>query len=173
MTYCPLNTTFTEIWVEHGVSKCFMDTISTVVISLYLLIFGTIQLWMYRKYGTETGAASLSKNKLYVMQKVLLYFVPILSVTRIILQATVLDDKKVYGYMVTILLYSYIYIYIYIIILLKITLILLDSHNSINCNCLSIFCVHIESRETQTVTKCAITWSWTCFVRFLDFSICC
>lgn len=112
MTYCPLNTTFTEIWVEHGVSKCFMDTISTVVISLYLLIFGTIQLWMYRKYGTETGAASLSKNKLYVMQKVLLYFVPILSVTRIILQATVLDDKKVYGYMIlttvlTVIVYPY------------------------------------------------------------------
>nr|XP_033335855.1 ATP-binding cassette sub-family B member 6, mitochondrial [Megalopta genalis] len=112
MTYCPPNITFTEIWVNHGMSKCFMDTINTVAISLYLLIFGTIQLWMYRKYGTENSASSLPKNKLYILQKVLLYFVPILSVLRIIFQGTILDDKKVYGYMIlttglTVIVYPY------------------------------------------------------------------
>lgn len=102
MTYCPPNITFNKIWVDHGMSKCFMDTVSITVISLYLFIFGTIQLWMYRKYGTEFNAALLSKSKLYTAQKFFLYFVPVLSIVRIILQATVLDDKKVYGYMVKI-----------------------------------------------------------------------
>lgn len=101
-SYCPPNITFTDIWVQHGMSKCFMDTVSTSIISLYLLIFGTIQLWIYRKYGTETNAVLLPKSKLYIGQKFFLYFVPILSVIRIILQGTILDDKKIYGYMVRI-----------------------------------------------------------------------
>lgn len=112
MTYCPPNITFDEIWVDHGMSKCFMDTISVTMISLYLLIFGTIQLWMYKKYGTETEEALLSKNKLYSVQKFFLYFVPLLSIVRIILQATLLDDKKIYGYMIlttvlTVIVYPY------------------------------------------------------------------
>ncbi|XP_031848524.1 ABC transporter ATP-binding protein/permease Hmt-1 [Nomia melanderi] len=112
LTYCPPNITFTEIWVEHGMSKCFMDTVSISIISLYLLIFGTIQLWMYQKYGTETPASLLPKNKLYILQKVLLYFIPILSVVRILFQGTLLDDKRVYGYMIlttalTVIVYPY------------------------------------------------------------------
>ncbi|CAL7950956.1 unnamed protein product [Xylocopa violacea] len=112
MTYCPPNITFTDIWVEHGMSKCFMDTISVAFIAAYLLIFGTIQLWMYRKYGTETTAALLPKSKLYIVQKFFLYFVPMLSIVRIILQGTVLDDKRIYGYMIlttvlTVIVYPY------------------------------------------------------------------
>lgn len=111
-TYCPPNITFTDIWVKHGMSKCFMDTVSTSIISLYLLIFGTIQLWMYRKYGTETNASLLPKSKLYIVQKFFLYFVPILSILRLILQGTILDEKKIYGYMIlttvlTVIIYSY------------------------------------------------------------------
>ncbi|XP_032669013.1 ATP-binding cassette sub-family B member 6, mitochondrial [Odontomachus brunneus] len=112
MRYCPPNITFNEIWVEHGMSKCFMDTISATVISLYLIIFGSIQLWMYRKYGTEIDASTLPKSKLYNLQKFILYFVPFLSVLRIILQATILDDGMVYGYMIlttalTVVVYPY------------------------------------------------------------------
>lgn len=86
--------------MNHGVSKCFMDTVSTAVISLYLIIFGSIQLWMYRKYGTDANESTLPKSKLYNLQKFILYFVPFLSILRIILQATILDDGMVYGYMV-------------------------------------------------------------------------
>jgi len=100
ISYCPPNVTFNDIWLNHGVSKCFMDTICTAVISLYLIIFGSIQLWMYRKYGTEVDENTLPKSKLYSLQKFVLYFVPFLSVLRIILQATVMDDGMVYGYMV-------------------------------------------------------------------------
>ncbi|XP_076242345.1 ABC transporter ATP-binding protein/permease Hmt-1 [Calliopsis andreniformis] len=112
LTYCPPNITFNEIWIEHGMSKCFMDTVSITVISLYLLIFGTIQLRMYRKYGTETNATLLPKTKLYIVQKFFLYFVPVLSITRLILQGTILDDKKIYGYMIfttvlTVIVYPY------------------------------------------------------------------
>lgn len=102
MRYCPPNITLNDIWIDHGVSKCFMDTVSTSIISLYLIIFGSIQLWIYRKYGTETDESILPRSKLYNLQKFVLYLVPILSIIRIILQATILDDGMVYGYMVRI-----------------------------------------------------------------------
>ncbi|XP_066593648.1 ATP-binding cassette sub-family B member 6 [Prorops nasuta] len=100
ITYCPPNITFAEIWVNHGLSKCFMDTVSSSIIFLYLIIFGSFQLWMYKKYGTPISNDLLSKSKLYALQRFLLYFVPVLSIWRMLLQATVLDDKRVYGYMI-------------------------------------------------------------------------
>ncbi|XP_033222968.1 ATP-binding cassette sub-family B member 6, mitochondrial [Belonocnema kinseyi] len=98
-TFCPPNITFNEIWVNHGMSKCFMDTVSTTILSMYIIIFGSFQLWMYRQYGTNINPNVLPKSKLYNLQKFCLYFVPILSVARIVLQATLLDDRTVYGYM--------------------------------------------------------------------------
>ncbi|XP_011635497.1 ATP-binding cassette sub-family B member 6, mitochondrial [Pogonomyrmex barbatus] len=112
MRYCPPNITFTDIWVNHGMSKCFMDTVCISIISLYLIVFGSIQLWIYHKYGTEADENTLPKSKLYNLQKFVLYFVPFLSIIRIILQATILDDGMVYGYMIltsilTIIVYPY------------------------------------------------------------------
>lgn len=92
-------------------SKCFMDTVSTGVISSYLLIYGTIQLWIYRKYGTDTTVL-LPKSKLYTVQRFFLYFVPVLSIIRLILDGTILGDKRIYGYMIlttvlTVIVYPY------------------------------------------------------------------
>ncbi|RLU15388.1 hypothetical protein DMN91_012382 [Ooceraea biroi] len=119
MSYCPPNITFNDIWVDHGVSKCFMDTICTAVVSLYLIVFGSIQLWMYRKYGTEIDENTLPKSKLYNLQKFVLYFVPFLSLLRIILQATIMDDGMVYGYMI-LMTVSTVIIYPYSVYILKV-----------------------------------------------------
>ncbi|KAJ8682804.1 hypothetical protein QAD02_018596 [Eretmocerus hayati] len=112
MTYCPPNVTFNQIWVNHGMSKCFMDTVGTSIIALYLFIFGSIQLLMYRRYGTENEFHSSPNSRLYKLQQFLLYFLPFLSLLRISLQATVLDDKQIYGYMIlstvlTLFMYPY------------------------------------------------------------------
>ncbi|KAL0103387.1 hypothetical protein PUN28_017568 [Cardiocondyla obscurior] len=110
MGFCPPNVTFSNIWIDHGISKCFMDTISTSIIFLYLIIFGSVQIWMYHKYSNEVYISR--KSKLYNLQKFLLYLVPILSIVRIICQATILDDGKIYGYMIlttvlTVIVYPY------------------------------------------------------------------
>lgn len=100
MLYCPPNVTLSEVWIDHGTSQCFMDTVSSSVIAGFLLMAGTVQLCMYRKYGTEVSANQLSRSKLYYLQIFFTLFVPILEVVRFVLQATVLNDKQVYGYMV-------------------------------------------------------------------------
>uniref|UniRef100_A0A0C9QIE0 ATP-binding cassette sub-family B member 6 n=1 Tax=Fopius arisanus TaxID=64838 RepID=A0A0C9QIE0_9HYME len=119
MGYCPPNVTFTEIWVDHGISKCFVDTISISVISAYILLCGTVQLWIYKKWGTRFTTSRLPNSKLYLLQKFFLYFVPVLSILRIILQATVLDDKRVYGYMILTTILTTI-VYPYSVYILKI-----------------------------------------------------
>lgn len=110
--YCPPNITFGQIWVANGISKCFTDTVTISVLTIYLFIFGTAQLWVYKKYGTSVDHNSIAKSKLYNLQKILLYLVPLLSLIRIILQATILNEKKIFGYMIlntllTLIVYPY------------------------------------------------------------------
>ncbi|VEN58269.1 unnamed protein product [Callosobruchus maculatus] len=100
ISYCPPNITIWDIWVDHGTSQCFMDTVTTSVITCFILIAGTLQLCMYRKYGTEVSPAHLPTSKLYYLQLFLTIFLPILEVTRFALQATILNDKTIYGYMI-------------------------------------------------------------------------
>lgn len=100
MLYCPPNVTLSEVWINHGTSQCFMDTLTSSVIAGFLLTAGTMQLCMYRKYGTEVSPNQISRSKLYYLQIFFTLFVPLLEVVRFVLQATVFNDKHVYGYMV-------------------------------------------------------------------------
>lgn len=102
LSYCPPNVTLSEVWINHGTSQCFMDTLTSSVIAGFLLTAGTVQLCMYRKYGNEVSANQISKSKLYYLQIFFTLFVPLLEITRFILQATVLNDKTVYGYTVSV-----------------------------------------------------------------------
>lgn len=102
LEYCPPNVTFTDIWIQHGLSHCFLDTVSSSVIAGFIFIFGTFQIFMYRKYGTPIEDPSqISISKLYYFQVFLLLFVPILSVVRFILESFVFDDAQIYGYTVS------------------------------------------------------------------------
>ncbi|XP_069668711.1 ATP-binding cassette sub-family B member 6 isoform X2 [Periplaneta americana] len=100
MLYCPPNTTFSEVWVNHGTSQCFMETITMAVSAGFLLLFGSAQLWMYKKYGTRVSQLSLPYSKLYYVQLFFTFFLPALAIVRLILQGTVFHDRVIYGYMI-------------------------------------------------------------------------
>lgn len=101
MTYCPPGVHIWDVWVDHGTSQCFMDTVTSSVIAGFILIAGGVQLWMYKKYGTEVSNNHLVKSCLYRFQIFVTLLVPLLEIVRFILQATVLNDKHIYGYMVS------------------------------------------------------------------------
>lgn len=50
MRYCPPNVTLGEVWVDHGISQCFMETVSAIIIGGFLMVFGAIQIVMYKRY---------------------------------------------------------------------------------------------------------------------------
>lgn len=101
MLYCPANESFNQIWVNHGTSQCFMETVSNSVTYLFMLIFGSIQLLIYKKHGTIISNAPLPRNKLYKLQVFVTFLFPAVTVVRFLLQAFVLNDKVIYGYMVS------------------------------------------------------------------------
>ncbi|XP_053609540.1 ATP-binding cassette sub-family B member 6 [Plodia interpunctella] len=102
MEYCPPNVTLWEVWVDHGISQCFMETISAILIGGFLLGFGTIQIVMYKRYATEV--TDVRPSCLFGVQLFFTLFVPILAVVRFILQAFVFKGGHIYGYMIVALI---------------------------------------------------------------------
>lgn len=100
MEFCPPNVSLSDFWLNHGISHCFMDTVSASTIAGFLLIFGSIQLFMYKKYATPIDAAQIDASYLYNFQIFLHTFVPALALVRFMLQATIYHDATIYGYMV-------------------------------------------------------------------------
>ncbi|XP_017031761.1 ATP-binding cassette sub-family B member 6 [Drosophila kikkawai] len=100
MRYCPPNVTLSEVWTQHGISHCFMDTVGPAVYGGFLLLFGCIQLLMYRKYATRiTDPTQISRSRLYALQLFLLLLLPVLAAIRFLLNARIYTDSTVYGYM--------------------------------------------------------------------------
>ncbi|ENN74715.1 hypothetical protein YQE_08706, partial [Dendroctonus ponderosae] len=111
-SYCSPNASIWDVRVDNGVNPCFMDTLTSSIIAGFILIAGTIQLYIYRKYGTEVSPAHLPKSKLYCLQIVITVCLPIINVVRLILTATIFEDSAVYGYMITYLfltIFAYLY----------------------------------------------------------------
>lgn len=101
MDYCPPNSSMSVLWTNHGISECFMDTVSTSIISGFIVLFGSIQLYMYYKYATSVDN-QVSRSKLYNFQIFLSLLVPVLAMIRFSLQVLYYrgGEEKIYGYMV-------------------------------------------------------------------------
>ncbi|XP_044741155.1 ATP-binding cassette sub-family B member 6 [Chrysoperla carnea] len=117
-SYCPPGISFLDIWIDHGFSKCFIETVSNGSVCAFLLIFGSLQLYIYKKYATEISENTLRRSCLYKLQLFLHIFVPLIAIVRFILQATILDDKTVYGYMILTLVLN-IFMYPYALLILS------------------------------------------------------
>ncbi|XP_067635780.1 ATP-binding cassette sub-family B member 6 [Eurosta solidaginis] len=100
MLYCPPNVTLSQIWVNNGISHCFMDTVGNAVASGFILLLGTVQLLMYRRYATRNDPTHITKSRLYAFQLFLLCFFPMLALVRFFLNARIYNDHAVYGYMI-------------------------------------------------------------------------
>lgn len=101
--YCPPNVTIYDIWIDHGMSHCFYDTLSSIILVSFILFFGTIQLIMYHKYATRIDSTHTTTSKLYCFQLILLCTLPLLSLARFVLESFIFVDAHVYGYTVSVL----------------------------------------------------------------------
>lgn len=99
--FCPPNITIRDIWINHGVSHCFMETASSSVIAGFIFIFGIVQLILYKKYGTSIDARRLRPSFLYKFQIFLMLLLPVLSALRLELRWKYYDEAPIYGFMVS------------------------------------------------------------------------
>lgn len=101
MEFCPPNITIGQVWLHRGWSPCFLDTVSVSAIAGLLLIFGSAQLYMYRRYGTRNDEVPPSRH--YNIQLMLHVLVPALELVRFMLQATTAYDHvhiAIFGYQI-------------------------------------------------------------------------
>lgn len=102
MLYCPPNITITTLWVDDGISECFLSTLSVTITGVFIILFGSIQLHMYHKYGTPVEIDFLPHSPLYYLQVFITFALCALVLLRFLLQIILLDPGVLYGYMVII-----------------------------------------------------------------------
>lgn len=98
--FCPPNITIHDIWINHGVSHCFMDTVSSSIITGFLLVFGMTQLIIYRKYSTQIDHRRLQSSFLYKFQLFLMLLLAVIAGVRLDMRWKFYEEAEVYGYMV-------------------------------------------------------------------------
>uniref|UniRef100_A0A336MLG8 ATP-binding cassette sub-family B member 6 n=1 Tax=Culicoides sonorensis TaxID=179676 RepID=A0A336MLG8_CULSO len=108
LQYCPPNVTLHQIWVNHGLSQCFMDTISSSVLFGFIFLFGTIELFFYKKHGIRVENHQIRPSKLYNFQIFLIFVILVFTIVRFILQGFVYDDHHIYGFMIMSLCFTVI-----------------------------------------------------------------
>lgn len=97
---CPPNITLHDIWINHGVSQCFLDTVSSSIMAGFIFIVGTIQLIIYRRHGTIIDRSRLRSSFLYKMQILLMLVVAHASLIRLYVHFKFFGGIQIYGYMV-------------------------------------------------------------------------
>lgn len=79
---------------------CLTDTVSSSALFGYIMVFGLAQHYFYRKYAIPIDREQLSCSFLCRCQMICTLLMPILAVIRLILQATVYNNRIVYGHMI-------------------------------------------------------------------------
>lgn len=95
LTYCPPNITLSVIWINHGVSKCFLDTITASVTLGFILILGITQLFFYKKYATPV--VNTQQKFWFKLQVFAHVFLVVLAIANFIM-ISVLPERQIYGF---------------------------------------------------------------------------
>ena len=100
LQFCDGNNSLSHPWVAHGLSHCFIDTVSSSVLFGLLFIFGGLQLIMYVRYSTSVDRRFQPSSFLYCLQILFSVVMAIQVVARFILQAFFIGQKQIYLYMI-------------------------------------------------------------------------
>lgn len=67
--FCPPNETLLPHFLsDKGVSPCFTETVISSASVLYMLLFGSMQLLLYKRYATPVQHYALPFSQLYGLQ---------------------------------------------------------------------------------------------------------
>ena len=97
--YCPPNITLDKFWVNHGLTRCFLDTCTTSIITGFLVLFGSIESLVYRKYGNVIQPRPWQRSKLFVVQIVATVLLTFLPIIECLVQLYLVHNGRLYGYL--------------------------------------------------------------------------
>lgn len=97
--FCP-NGSLIDIWVNKT-SECFVETTVAGTLAVYMILFGTAQCSMYRKYSTPLSQAAIPQSRLYYVQMIITFLLPLLAVAKFFIDIHINQKGVVYGYQVS------------------------------------------------------------------------
>ncbi len=97
-SFCGNGTHIWEAWRDHGLTHCFLDTVTSSILFGFIFLFGGAQILIYWKYSTVLERRWLPKSCLYQLQILLCILMSVESVVHFSLRATVIGAKTVYVY---------------------------------------------------------------------------
>lgn len=65
MQYCEADVKIWDVWVDRGISHCFLDTASSSLLGLWLVLLGIVELVQYGRHGTALDERLKPKSCLY------------------------------------------------------------------------------------------------------------
>lgn len=109
--FCP-NGSLIDVWVNDKTSECFLDTMVAGTLAVFMILFGTAQCSVYRKYSTPLSRAAIPQSRLYYVQMIITFIIPLLSVAKFFVDVYIVQDTGiVYGYQVIDYLGTYRFYY--------------------------------------------------------------
>lgn len=101
LQFCPVNVTVSDFWLKYGISQCSLYTTISLVLACFVLVFGAIEMLVYRKIGAPIeDSLKLPASQLYQLQVLLLALISISPFVEITLNGYVTSDYEIYGYKV-------------------------------------------------------------------------
>jgi hypothetical protein len=100
ISYCDHQSNFSALWINDGISRCFLTTLSSSVLAGIAFIFGGIEIYFYRRYANRLEFnqwQSAHLQRLYVLQLIIIFLVAAEPIVRLILSGTLIGDKHIYG----------------------------------------------------------------------------
>ncbi|XP_060851050.1 ATP-binding cassette sub-family B member 6 isoform X2 [Rhopalosiphum padi] len=94
--FCP-NGSLIDQWVNKS-SECFVETTVAGTLAVYMILFGTAQCSMYRKYSTPLSQAAIPQSRLYYVQMIITFLLPLLAVAKFFIDIHINQHGVVYGY---------------------------------------------------------------------------
>ena len=98
--YCPPNVTLNHPWVNHGLTRCFLDTVSTSIIAGFFIVFGSVESLVYKKYSTSIQPRPWQRSKLFVVQVIATLILTVLPVVECFVQLYLVHNGILYGYLI-------------------------------------------------------------------------
>ena len=84
MEYCANNSDFTKIWYGNGINQCFLNTVTSGLLLLFMLICGCIQCTVFRKYATNIQKKYIKSSLFTALQTFLTVLLMLESLAHIV-----------------------------------------------------------------------------------------
>lgn len=97
---CP-NDSLANLEINYKTSECIVTISVAGTLAVFMILFGVIQLSVYQKYSTPVSQATISQSRLYYVQILVTYLMPILSVAKFLIEIFLFQNGTVYGYQVS------------------------------------------------------------------------